>query len=235
MVVSLQELAENAVHFGHKTSRWNPKMKKYIYGAVKGIHVFDLNKTADQLKKVIVKTEELAKKGKTILFVSTKPQTKALLEEFQESTGYPIVTNKWVGGMMTNFETIKGRIKKMKDYENMIETGEIEKYTKKEISKIEKELAKLQEAFSGIRDMFKAPDAVFIIDGKRDLNAVLEAKRLNIPVYGIADSNVDPDNYDIAIPANDDAISSLALLLSYVFEAAKNNPRLERQAEKSKK
>ena len=232
MVVSLQELAENAVHFGHKTSRWNPKMKNSIYGSVKGIHVFDLNKTADQLKKTILKIEDLAKKGKTILFVSTKPQTKALLEEFQKSTGYPIVTNKWVGGMMTNFETIKGRIKKMKDYEGMIESGEIEKYTKKEISKMEKELVKLQEAFSGIRDMFKAPDAIFVVDGKRDLNAILEAKRLNIPVYGIADSNVDPDNYDIAIPANDDAISSLALLLSYVFEAAKNNPRLKRQAEK---
>jgi small subunit ribosomal protein S2 len=232
MVISLEELAKNAVHFGHKTARWNPKMKKYIYGSVKGVHVFDLNKTAEGLKKTITEMEALAKKGKTILFISTKPQTKALLEEFQESTGYPIVVNKWVGGMMTNFETIKGRIKKMKDYESMIETGDIEKYTKKEQSEMNKELVKLQEAFSGIRNLFKAPDAVFVVDGKRDLNAVLEAKRLNIPVYGIADSNVDPDNYNVVIPGNDDAVSSLALILSYVFEGVKNNPRLERQAEK---
>ena len=229
MVISLEELAKNAVHFGHKTTRWNPKMKKYIYGASNGVHVFDLNKTAEHLKTLVVEMQKLAKQGKTILFVSTKPQTKALLEEFQEASGYPIVVNKWVGGMMTNFETIRGRIKTMKNLEAMFETGEISKYTKKEQSKLSKDLEKLQDAFGGIRNLFKAPDAVFIIDGKRDINAVREAKKLNIPVIGLADTNVDPDNYDMLIPANDDAISSLAYILSFVFEAAKDNPRMQKQ------
>lgn len=203
-------------------------MKKYIYSVVNGVHVFDLNKTAEGLKDTVSELEKLAKKGKTILFVSTKPQTKAMLEEFREETGYPIVVNKWVGGMMTNFETIRGRIKKMKTIESMFETGEIDKYTKKEQSKMKKDLEKLQAAFGGIRDLFKAPDAIFIVDGKRDLNAVKEARRLNIPIFGIADTNVDPDNYDEMIPANDDAISSLAYILSFIFEAVKNNPRLKK-------
>ncbi len=225
MLISLEELAQNAVHFGHKTSRWNPKMKKYIYSASNGVHVFDLNKTAEGLKNTVAELEKLAKKGKTILFVSTKPQTKVMLEEFRESTGYPIVVNKWVGGMMTNFETIKGRIKKMKNIEAMITTGEIDKYTKKEQSKLRKELEKLQDAFDGIRDLHKAPDAMFIVDGKRDINAIKEAHRLNIPVLGIADTNVNPDDYEFLIPGNDDAISSLAYILSFVFEAADNNPK----------
>lgn len=233
MVISLEELAQNAVHFGHKSSRWNPKMKPYIYGTSNGVHVFDLNKTAKALKEMVVDLEKLAKQGKTILFVSTKPQTKAMLEEFREATGYPIVVNKWVGGMMTNFETIRGRIKKMKTIESMFETGEIDKYTKKEQSKMKKDLEKLQTAFDGIRDLFKAPDVIFIVDGKRDLNAIKEAQRLQIPVYGIADTNVDPDNYTQMIPANDDAISSLAYILSFIFEAVKNNPRLKKQQERA--
>ncbi len=228
MIISLEELAKNAVHFGQKTTRWNPKMKKYIYGESNGVHIFDLNKTASALKDMIQKVGELAKGGKTILFVSTKPQTKAMFEEFREATGYPIVVNKWIGGMMTNFETIRGRIKKMKHIESMFETGDIEKYTKKEQSEFKKELEKLQEAFDGIRDLYKAPDAMFIVDGKRDLNAVLEARKLSIPVLGIADSNVDPDLYDMLIPGNDDAISSLAYLLSFIFEAAKDNTKMKR-------
>ena len=233
MVISLEELAQNAVHFGHKSSRWNPKMKPYIYGSSNGVHVFDLNKTAKALKEVVSTLETLAKQGKAIWVISTKPQTKAMLEEFREATGYPIVVNKWVGGMMTNFETIRGRIKKMKNIESMFETGEIDKYTKKEQSKMKKDLEKLQAAFNGIRDLFKAPDAVFIVDGKRDLNAIKEAQRLNIPIYGIADTNVDPDNYTQMIPGNDDAISSLAYLLSFIFEAVKNNPRLKKQQERA--
>ena len=125
MLVSLEELAQNAVHFGHKTSRWNPKMKKYIYSASNGVHVFDLNKTAEGLKNTVAELEKLAKKGKTILFVSTKPQTKVMLEEFRESTGYPIVVNKWVGGMMTNFETIKGRVKEKENSIQVLDIAEM--------------------------------------------------------------------------------------------------------------
>jgi len=228
MIISLEELARNAVHFGQKAARWNPKMKKYIYGESNGVHIFDLNKTASALKEMIQKVEEMAKSGKTILFVSTKPQTKAMFEEFRGATGYPIVVNKWIGGLLTNFETIRGRIKKMKNIEGMFESGEIEKYTKKEQSEFRKELEKLQDAFDGIRDLYKAPDAIFVIDGKRDVNAILEARKLSIPVYGIADSNVDPDMYSLLIPGNDDAISSLAYLLSFIFEAAKDNSKMKR-------
>lgn len=231
MIISLEELAKNAVHFGQKTARWNPKMKQYIYGESNGVHIFDLNKTASALKEMIQKLEELAKAGKTILFVSTKPQTKSMFEEFRAATGYPIVVNKWIGGLLTNFETIRGRIKKMKHIEAMFENGEIEKYTKKEQSEFKKELEKLQEAFDGIRDLYKAPDAVFVIDGKRDLNAILEARKLSVPVLGLADSNVDPDLYDMLIPANDDAIASLAYLLSFIFEAAKDNPKMKKAKE----
>lgn len=229
MVISLEELAKNAVHFGHKTKKWNPKMKHYIYGVSNGVHVFNLNKTAEKLKKMVVTLQDLAKKGKNILFVSTKPQTKALLEEFSKETGYSIVINKWIGGMMTNFETMRKRIKKMKDLEFMFESNEIEKYTKKEQSKLRKDLEKLKESFDGIRNLFKAPDAIFVVDGKRDLNAIKEAKILNIPIYGIADTNVDPNNYTEFVPANDDAISSLAYILSFIFEAVSNNPKINKK------
>lgn len=228
MIISLEELAKNAVHFGHKTARWNPKMKNYIYGESNGVHVFDLNKTASALKAMLSHIQELASAGKTILFVSTKPQTKAMFEEFRAATGYPIVVNKWIGGMMTNFDTVRGRIKKMKHIESMFESGEITKYTKKEQSEFRKDLEKLKDAFDGIRDLYKAPDAIFVIDGKRDLNAILEAKKLSIPVLGFADTNVDPDYYSMLIPANDDAISSLAYLLSFIFEAAKDNAKLKK-------
>ncbi|MEI7510928.1 MAG: 30S ribosomal protein S2 [Candidatus Peregrinibacteria bacterium] len=217
---SLAELAEHAVHFGHKTTRWNPKMKSYLYGSEKGVHLFNLRKTAEGMEKLLKDITDLSKAGKTILFVSTKPQTKLLFEEFQQKTGYPIVVNKWIGGLLTNFETIRKRIKKMKDLKEMFETGEIDKYMKKEKGVMKKELEKLEESFGGISDLYRLPDAVFVVDGKRDKTAILEANRLKIPVIGIADSNVDPDDYTTFVPGNDDAISSLTYILSFVFEAA---------------
>ncbi len=217
---SLDELAQHAVHFGHKTTRWNPKMKSYLYGSEKGVHVFNLRKTAEGLDALLKEISSLSKEGKTILFVSTKPQTKVLFEEFQQKTGYPIVVNKWIGGLLTNFETIRKRIKKMKTLEEMFETGEIEKYTKKERGMLKKEMGILQDSFGGISELFRLPDALFIVDGKRDKTAILEANRLGIPVVGIADSNVDPDDYSVFVPGNDDAISSLTYILSFVFEAS---------------
>lgn len=219
--ISLADLAAHAVHFGHKSTRWNPKMKSFLAGVQNGIHVFDLRKTLERFHVLVQEVEKLAKEGKNILFVSTKPQTKELFEEFQKGTGYPIVVNKWVGGTLTNFDTIKGRLREMKKMEEMFETGEIEKYTKKERGNIGKELEKLKIAFGGIADMYRVPDAVFIVDGKRDEIAIREANRLGIPVIGFADSNVDPDLYSICVPANDDAVSSLIYLLSFVFEAAR--------------
>ena len=226
--ITLTELAENAVQFGHKTARWSPYMKPYLWGQKGGIHVFDLNQTAKQLEDLLKKIAELSEAGKTILFVSTKPQTKQILLELHEEKRHPIVVNKWVSGMLTNFDTIKQRIRRLKDIQEMRKTGDIEKFPKKEQSKIRKEEAKLSENFSGVIDMYKLPDAVFIIDGARDAIAVREAKRLKIPVYGICDSNVDPRNYTLLVPANDDAITSLTYLLGKVFGVLESLPEKKR-------
>jgi small subunit ribosomal protein S2 len=223
---SLVEMAENAVHFGHKTTRWNPKMKNYIHGKHEGIHIIDLNKTQEGLDDVLSFLKENVDAGRTILFVSTKPQTKLLFEDLQKNTGHPIVTNKWVGGMLTNFSTIRSRIKYLKSLRDMIETGEIDKFNKKEKAKLIKEKAKLEYAFAGIAEMYRKPDVMFVVDGKRDVSALREAKMLGIPVVGIADTNVDPDLYDKLIPANDDAISSLSHILSLVFDVVKSGKKV---------
>lgn len=219
--ISLKEMLANAVHFGHKTSRWNPKMKKYIHSESEGVHVFDLHKTAEGLKTVCEFLARSSKEGKMILFVSTKPQTKDLFEEFQKETGVPIVVNKWIGGLLTNLPTMLGRIRRLKHIREMMTTGEIEKFTKKEQSQIKKEREKLEIAYDGIVKMHRAPDIMFVVDGNRDCTAIKEANKLGIPVVGICDSNVDPSLYDILIPANDDAISSLAYMLSFVFDAVR--------------
>ncbi len=217
-VVSLRELAENACQFGHKVSRWNPKMAPYLWGKKGGIHVFDLEQTANALARITETAQKLSAEGKVILFVSTKPQTKTILKEIFEKKHFPIVSHKWVGGLLTNFDTVKGRIRRLKDIREMITTGDIEKFPKGEQSKIRKEGAKLEIAFGGIADLFRAPDALFIVDGNRDEIAIREANRLNIPVYGIADSNVNPDGYTDFIPANDDAITALSFLLGKIYD-----------------
>lgn len=217
--ISLRELAENACQFGHKTSRWNPKMAPYLFGKRGGVHIFDLEKTATALARMIETMKKLSADGKTILFVSTKPQTKTILNEIFTEKHFPIVANKWVGGLLTNFDTIKKRIRRLKEIREMIATGDIEKFPKKEQSQIKKEGEKLETAFGGIADLFRVPDAIFVVDGKRDEIAIREARRLKIPVYGIADSNVDPENYTDFIPANDDAITALSFLLGKIFDA----------------
>lgn len=215
---NLRELAENACHFGHKVSRWNPKMAPYLWGKKGGVHIFDLEKTSEALDRVLKTIADLTKEGKTILFVSTKPQTKAILTEIFEKTGHPVVINKWVGGLLTNFDTIKPRIRRLKDIREMIKTGDIEKFPKKEQVKMRKEVEKLENAFGGIANLYRMPDALFVVDGSRDEIAIREANRLNIPVYGIADSNVNPQGYTDFIPANDDAITALSYLLGKVYE-----------------
>lgn len=215
----VRELAENACHFGHKVSRWNPNMSPYLWGKKGGVHIFDLEKTAKGLEQVCNSIKKLSEEGKTILFVSTKPQTKAMLEEVLKTKKHPIVSNKWVGGLMTNFETIKQRVRRLKDIREMIESGDIDKFPKKEQSQMRKECDKLAIAFGGIIDLYRVPDAIFIVDGSRDAIAIREANRLNIPVYGIADSNVNPNDYTECIPGNDDAITSLTFLLGKVFDA----------------
>ncbi len=215
---TLRELAENACHFGHKVSRWNPKVAPYLWGKKGGVHIFDLDKTATALTRVSDTIKRLSEENKVILFVSTKPQTKTILQEIQNTKGYPVVSEKWVGGLLTNFDTIKQRIRRLKDLREMIKTEEVDKFPKREQAQMKKEQERLEILFGGIADMYRAPDALFVVDGVRDHIAIKEANRLNIPVYGILDSNSDPDGYVDFIPANDDAITSLSFLLGKIFQ-----------------
>ncbi len=191
-------------------------MKPFLYGTRKGIHIFDLEKTHDALKKVCDELRALQKSGKTILFVSTKAQSLLLIEHISKGIHQPVVTKKWVPGLLTNWATIKHRIRYYLDLQNSFKTGEIEKYTKKEQTALRKELAKLDAGLSGVSSMTGLPDAVFVVDAVRDHVAVLEARKLGIPVYGICDSNADPDNFKIFIPANDDAVQSIKIILDAI-------------------
>jgi small subunit ribosomal protein S2 len=191
-------------------------MKTVLFGVRRGIHIFDLEKTHDALVKACSELKALQKSGKTILFVSTKLQSLAIIEQVSKNLGQPVVTKKWVPGLLTNWSTIKNRIKYYLDLQNSFKTGEIEKYTKKEQTALRKELAKLDAGFSGVAGMKGLPDAIFVVDAVRDHVAVLEAKKLSIPVFGMCDSNADPDDFKVAIPANDDAVKSIKLILETV-------------------
>lgn len=217
----LKEMLKNAVHFGHYTNKWNPKMKKFIYGKRDGVHVFDLHKTLKHLEAALDYLNRASKEGKTILLVSTKQQATPIVEKVAKETGMPYVTNKWIPGFLTNFKTISSRIKRLKDNKAMIESGGLDKYTKKEAIKIQKQTVKLEQALGGVQELKKRPDVIFVVDTVRDATAVKEAQVIGVPVVAIIDSNSDPDEVDYAIPANDDAIKSLEYLLSKVSEAIK--------------
>ena len=216
MIPSPKQLLENACHFGHRKEKWNPKMKPYLFGVRKGIHIFDLEKTASALTKMISEMKALQKSGKTILFVSTKLQALTPIERISEHLGQPVVTKKWVPGLLTNWPTIKNRIRYYLDLQSSFKTGDVEKYTKKEQTMLRKELAKLDAGFSGVAGMKGLPDAMFVVDAVRDRVAVLEAKKLGIPVFGICDSNADPDDFKVFVPANDDAVKSIEMILGCV-------------------
>lgn len=213
-----KQLLDSACHFGHRKDKWNPRMDPYIYGTRKGIHIFDLTQTRQHLETVCSALKDLQNKGKTILFVSTKQQSTMFVEETGKILGQPTVTKKWIPGLLTNWNTIKNRIKFYLDLQQSFKSGEIEKYTKKEQTELRKQLAKLDTALSGVAHMTGRPDAVFVIDAVRDNVAVLEAKKLNIPVYGICDSNADPDLFTEFIPCNDDAVKAIAIILATVTE-----------------
>lgn len=217
--ISLQEMVKNAVHFGHPTYRWNPKMKGYIYDARNGIHIFDLKKTAAELIKALEFISNASRANKTILFVGTKQQTHKLLTELKKDTKMPIVTDKWIPGLLTNFKTIKKRIDYFKQLKEDDASGALTKYTKKEQTKLRKKIQELSATLSGVEEMKDLPDVIFVTDVVRDHIPVNEAKRLNIPVVGITDSNADPDKVDYPIPANDDAVKSLTYILDLVKEA----------------
>ena len=211
-VVSMKQLLESGVHFGHATRRWNPKMAKYIFTARNGIYIIDLQKTASQIESAYAALLEIAKNEGRVLFVGTKKQAQEAVMEEAVRSGQFYVNQRWLGGTLTNFKTIKKRINKLHDLYKMEENGDFEKLPKKEVIKLVAERAKLEKFLGGIKDMQKLPNALFIVDPRKERNAILEARKLNIPVFGIVDTNCDPDDVDYVIPANDDAIRAVKLV-----------------------
>ena len=211
-VVSMKQLLESGVHFGHATRRWNPKMKKYIFTARNGIYIIDLQKTANEIEKAYAALLEIAKNEGRVLFVGTKKQAQEAVKEEAARSGQFYVNQRWLGGTLTNFKTIKKRIQKLQDLYKMEENGSFEKLPKKEVIKLIAEREKLEKFLGGIKEMQKLPDALFIVDPRKERNAILEARKLNIPVFGIVDTNCDPDDVDYVIPANDDAIRAVKLV-----------------------
>ncbi len=226
--ISLKEMAAHAVHYGHPTFKWNPKMKPYIFGSRFGIHIFDLHKTAECLKEALDFLADSAQKGKQILFVGTKQQCRKPLQDIKAETNMPIVTDKWIPGLLTNYKTIKGRIDYFKQLKESDRRGDLSKYTKKEQVKLRKKIQDLSISLSGVENMTSVPDVVFVTDIVRDIISVKEAKRLRIPVVAIVDSNADPDLADYVIPANDDAIKSLTYILEMVKEAVAGNKKAKK-------
>ncbi len=218
--VSMRQLLEAGVHFGHQTRRWNPKMRPYIFAERNGIHIIDLAQTVQRLDLALEFARETVARGDAVLFVGTKKQAQEPVAEEAARAGQPYVTKRWLGGMLTNFVTIKKRIGLLEQLEARQQNGEFERLPKKEAAKLQEELDRLQAMLGGIRRMKRLPGAVFIVDPHRERIAVTEANKLEIPVIGTGDTNVDPDELDYIIPANDDAIRSIRLLCSLVADAA---------------
>ena len=211
-VVSMKELLESGVHFGHATRRWNPKMSRYIYTARNGIYIIDLQKTANEIEKAYKVLNEIVANGGKVLFVGTKKQAQEAVKEEATRCGHYYVDQRWLGGTLTNFKTIRRRIKRLKDLYKMEEDGTFALLPKKEVAQLKHEREKLEKNLGGIKEMTKVPDALFIVDPRKEHNAILEARKLNIPVFGIVDTNCDPDDVDYVIPANDDAIRAVKLV-----------------------
>ena len=218
-VISMKALLEAGVHFGHQTRRWNPKMAKYIYTSRNGIHIIDLQKTSDLIDEAYKALFDIAAEGGKVLFVGTKKQTQDPIKEAAERSGQYYVNQRWLGGTLTNFKTIKKSIKKLQDLYKMAEDGTFDVLPKKEVINLKKEMARLEKFLGGIKEMRKTPEALFIIDPRKERNAILEARRLDIPVFGIVDTNCDPDEVDYVIPANDDALRSVRLIVNKLADA----------------
>jgi len=215
----IKQLLEAGVHFGHRTSRWNPKMKKFIFGQRSGIYIIDLEKTEECLNKARDFLLDLTSKGEVVLFVGTKKQAQEVLKQEAIRSGMHYVTERWPGGLLTNMTTVKKSINRLKEIENMRKDGTFEKLTKKEIARLEKELAKLNKNFSGIVTMERMPKAVFVVDTKKEETGIKEARRLGIPIVGLIDTNSNPDLVDFPIPGNDDATKSIQLITTLVTDA----------------
>ncbi|SNB46396.1 30S ribosomal protein S2 [Geobacter sp. DSM 9736] len=217
--ITMKELLEAGVHFGHQTKRWNPKMKPYIFGARNGIYIIDLQKTVRLFKSAYNYVVEAAKSGETVLFVGTKKQAQDAISEEAQRCGMFYVNQRWLGGMLTNFTTVKQSIDRLKRLDAMFADGSIDAYTKKEALQLEKERQKLEKTLGGIKGMNRLPGMMFVIDPKNEEIAISEANKLNIPVVAIVDTNCDPDNINYVIPGNDDAIRAIRLLTSKMADA----------------
>ena len=233
---SMIELLEAGVHFGHQTQRWNPKMKPYIYGARNGIYVIDLRKTTDLLDEAYNLVRDFAAKGKNVLFVGTKKQAAEVVAEEAKRSGAYYINRRWLGGMLTNFETIRGRVNKLKEMEEFINNGYIDKLPKKEVAQLNRQLAKLSKTLGGIKDMRGLPELIFVVDQAKEEIAIKEANKLGIPVICLADTNANPDGINYIIPGNDDAIRSIKLITSKLADAVLEGKQLrENKANEAKK
>ncbi len=226
-VASMIELLEAGVHFGHQTQHWNPKMKQYIYGARNGIYVLDLRKTTDLLDKAYEVVRDYAARNKNILFVGTKKQASEVVTEEAKRAGAYYINRRWLGGMLTNFETIRTRVNKLRELEDFVSSGHVEKLPKKEQAQIARQLAKLSRTLGGIKEMRGLPDLIFVVDQKKEAIAIAEANKLNIPVICLADTNANPEGIDYIIPGNDDAIRSVKLIASKLADAVLEGKQLK--------
>lgn len=241
MSADIRQLFEAGAHFGHQTSRWNPKMAKYIYGKKDGIHIINLDQTVAQLDRASDFLKEVAGRGRQVLFVGTRKQTKEIVKSAAESVGMPYVTERWLGGMLTNQHTIVSQIKKLKLLEKRMASGELaNRYSKLEVQRIQEEIDTLNIRYGGIKEMRGKPGAMVVLDAVTDRNAITEAQKLRVPVVAVCDSNANPTGIDYVIPANDDALAGLRLIVDQLAEAVKDGSSVaakraeERRAEEAK-
>lgn len=231
-VASMIELLEAGVHFGHQTKRWNPKMKKFIFGERNGIYIIDLQKTTVMLDKAYELVRDFAARGRNVVFVGTKKQACDIVEEEAKRCGAYYINRRWLGGTLTNFETIRTRINKLRELEEFQSSGHFDRLPKKEVASLTRQLNKLQATLGGIKTMRGLPDVIFIVDQKRELIAIQEANKLGIPIVGIVDTNCDPDAIDYVIPGNDDAIRAIKLITGKIADAVLEGKKLRETAGK---
>ncbi len=217
--ISMKQLLEAGVHFGHQTKRWNPKMKEYIFGERNGIYIIDLQKSLKLFKNAVQFIYELGAQGKTVLFLGTKRQAQDVIQEESQRCGMYYVNQRWLGGLLTNFATIQKSIKRFRELEAMQSNGQYDLLSKKEVARLERERKKLEKNLSGIKEMTQLPEALFVIDTKKEAIAVQEARKLGIPIVGVADTNCDPDEIDYIIPGNDDALRAIRLIANTISQA----------------
>ena len=236
-VVSMKQLLEAGVHFGHQTRRWNPKMATYIYTERNGIYIIDLQKTVKKLEEAYNFVRSLGEKGETLLFVGTKKQAQEAIKEEASRVGMYWVNARWLGGMLTNFKTMRGRVDRLNQLKKMQEDGTFDMLPKKEVMKLMGEMAKLEKYLGGVKEMKKLPGALFVIDSRKEHNAIAEARKLHIPIIAIVDTNCDPDEVDYVIPANDDAIRAIKLISATMANAVQEGHQgadsAEAEAEKA--